>query len=81
MVREGWFQSEEEAVRAALFEFLRRHTAPAWLSDSGWRIFNGHSNWVKITTHSLQHGSLLHLSQIGQIQLLEHLGRIALTPK
>ena len=25
MVREGWFQSEEEAVRAALFEFLRRH--------------------------------------------------------
>ena len=26
-------------------------------------------------------GPLLHLSQIGQIQLLEHLGRIALTPE
>lgn len=25
MVQEGWFQSEEEAVRAALLEFLRRH--------------------------------------------------------
>ena len=26
MVEEGWFTSEEEAVRAALWEFLRRHT-------------------------------------------------------
>jgi Arc/MetJ-type ribon-helix-helix transcriptional regulator len=26
MVQEGWFASEEEAVRAALWEFLRRHS-------------------------------------------------------
>lgn len=26
MVEEGWFTSEEEAVRAALWEFLRRHS-------------------------------------------------------
>jgi Arc/MetJ-type ribon-helix-helix transcriptional regulator len=25
MVQQGWFRSEEEALRFALFEFLRRH--------------------------------------------------------
>jgi Arc/MetJ-type ribon-helix-helix transcriptional regulator len=31
MVQQGWFRNEEEALRLALFEFLRRH--PLELSE------------------------------------------------
>ena len=42
MVKEGWFKSGEEAVRAALLEFVRRHHLELMerfqREDIGWAI-------------------------------------------